>query len=171
MRRFVYYDDRIRKRWFILKKHACQQFIQLCLKQVLWGIALNSDALHLWHHFSAAYLSQSTFSNLTRGINSSVFSSKKSTSITFQLFVCLVDDGFVAIYHLKCCYDFHIGPKLKRGSLLIPTVQFRELTKSENMQFMHLNTQMVKNGLDPVHDRKQNLPPLVTWPLNLAWTC
>lgn len=45
----------------ILKKHACHQFIQLCLKQVLWGIALNSDALHLWNHFSAAYLSQSTF--------------------------------------------------------------------------------------------------------------
>jgi len=30
---------------------------------------------------------------------------------------------------------------------------------------------MVNNGLDPVHDRKQNLPSLVTWPLNLAWTC
>lgn len=92
-----------------------------------------------------------------------VFSQARNQQASqFIFFVCLVDDGFVAIYYLKCCCDFHIRPKLKRGSLLIPAVQFRKLSKSENMQFMHLNTQMLKNGLDPVYDRKQNLPPLVT---------
>ncbi len=111
-----------------MRKHAGRLFIQLCLSPL--GSSLNNDALHLFSNVSAACLSE----------NFLPFDYTKWMAVSkhHTLYFRLVDDGFVAIYYLKCCCDFHISPKLKRGSLLIPAVQFKKLYKSENMQFMHL---------------------------------
>ncbi len=114
----------------VMRKHSGRLFIQLCLRQVFWGV--HSTMMHcIYSIMFQQPACQRTFSHLTT-------QNEWQCPSQHTLYFRLVDDGFVAIYYLKCCCDFHISPKLKRGSLLIPAVQFKKLYKSENMQFMHL---------------------------------
>jgi len=52
--------------------------------------------------YATAYLSQNAFSHLTTGNEWQWFQKQEiNTSITVHFFVCLADDGFVAIYYIS----------------------------------------------------------------------